>query len=224
VNKFGRLAYACTIANPDLIRSVRWIDVFFGLVMHGCIAFLLFKFLPPGELIPSVFSLAGAVGLLVVRLMYVMYLPDETPLIDKLLLMQFLGSAVILGVFVLLVYFDVTSRSSIAYAVLFGHYFASINEIRLSCQRESLESPPSSFGPERSDDALRVMRAARIKDFGPHIGMVMDHPIPEWIELSNGKIYHYKRYVGSASLDDLAPGELVIAPGLLYTEGSDGPA
>lgn len=218
MNKFGHLAYACTFPNPDGIRSVRLFDIVLGLALHLGNAFIFFQMLPAEETNPALVCFLPQLLAIAFRQMLP---PDLRPPVEKLFLMQFFGSAVILGVFAMMLSIDVVSDPTVAFSALLAHSLISAVMVRNSYLRSIADASPLSVPP---DAALRLMRAARIEEFGPPIGMIMDHPIPQWIQLSNGKVLHYKRYVGNSCLEEmLSPGELLIAPGLLYAE-DDGPA
>lgn len=66
-------------------------------------------------------------------------------------------------------------------------------------------------------EILRVVRDMRVDEVGPSIGEVLNHQIPEWIQISTGQKLPFVRYLGTQfAVDDIPLGYVVIQPGLLY--------
>ncbi len=62
-----------------------------------------------------------------------------------------------------------------------------------------------------------------ITALGPSIGTYQGRDIPAWIESGDGRRHDYAGVSGIyADLEALAPGQCVIAPGLIYQERGSG--
>lgn len=99
-------------------------------------------------------------------------------------------------------------------------HFVGALFVSIFSNRPEPEFQASSYGDDVDMDALRRMRDLRLEEYGPTIGLVADYPIPGWIKLSDGKTLSFIGLFDGSGPEDVPAGCIVIAPGLIYGEGS----
>lgn len=142
----------------------------------------------------------------------------ETPILSKharlrlkkLPATQFFGSVGVLLVYWILRAFEFECNGHL---LLAAHFISLIRAVWTEKEHTHEEHPDAEM-----DVMLRSMRSMRIVELGPSMGLVLDHEIPQWIKLSNGRVLSYRNFIGNAPVDQFDADGVVIAPGLFYSD------
>lgn len=222
MKRFLKLWLACAIPTPAAVQHIAGVDLLYAALLHVTAMLLEIALSQGGSLLREdggmVFPLwvavtSGLVAMpgLVLKAMNAAaesYADTQMPFVGTSLLSLagVIGSHA--GVFP--PPFEYVLVASYFFVFLLAFLFHLVSRSPEEIIRQSAEP---------SHEVVRSMRAEKVVDLGPSIGTIADRSIPAWIKLSSGRTLYYKSYLGAEiDLERLRPGEVVIAPGLLYAD------